>query len=480
MGAYLFLWGADKDHATQPHRQTEQRIGILTILAAVAYGAVAFLVIRPLFATPGLEGVSETSGWYLSHYFGDLIQIGSTAGDRFLSALVIFGPVFLLLRHGWRWLLPGLPVAIAMLLTTGPGGAYDYRYHHYAIVVPFIIMAAIDGTNHRVASQQAARVAGKRRSGRHWRGDLLVTTVSVLMFNVLLVDTPLNPFFWRGAPGEGLDPSVYGITERDRMKDQFLAEVETMIPPDAAIATSTMLAPHQINRKTVYNVRYSEDAGAEYLPLFLPLVDYVMADALFDFFKPIDDTSYGGGIAYERAAIGVVLRDPSFGLVAARDGLLLWERGASGAEVLVQDVTIITDTNASPLTMFGDHISLLDVQFEQPEQQRPNRLRVTFEWLLVGNTVLAQDYVAVSMLDGVAHNRMVHLPTYTLHPTSAWQPGQRIRETFDVDTSAIPSGEYSWRVGWYVLNNPYSYRTDERSLLPGSQALIIGTVRVGK
>jgi uncharacterized membrane protein len=481
MGAYLFLWGVGNHQATNKtssqQRQTERWIGILTTLVAIGYGAVAFLVVRPLFATPGLEGVNETSGWYLSHYFGELGEIGATFGDRLLSALVIFGPVFLLLGRGWRWLLPGLPIAFAMLITTGPGGAYDYRYHHYAIVVPFIIMAAIDSAGQMAASQQAARAAGKRRSGRNWRGDLVVSLVSVLFFNILLVDTPLNPFFWRANPGEGLDPSVYGITERDHVKDQFLAEAEARMPPDAPLVTSTMLAPHQINRETVYNIRYPEDSGAEYLPLFLPLVDYVMADALFDYYVPIDDTSYGGGVAYEREAIELVLRDPSFGLVAARDGLLLWERGASGDEVMVQQVEVVTEPSPGPLTMFGDKMSLIAMQFEQ---RTSDRLRVTFEWLVVGDTPPQQDYVAVSTLDGVEHNRIVHLPTYTLLPTSAWQPGQRIRETFDVDTSGIAPGEYHWRVGWYVLQSPYSYRTDERSLMPGSAAMIVGTVTVGK
>jgi uncharacterized membrane protein len=161
IGAVLFLWGQT---AGTSAKQQERRVGLLTSLLAICYGAVAFLVIRPLFATPGLAGMDKTSGWYLTHYFGELTEIWATLGDRVLSALVVFGPVFLIMGRGWRWLLPGLPVAFAMLLTTGPGGAYDFRYHHYALVVPFILMACIDGVTRQQNAEcrmQSAECSGE-------------------------------------------------------------------------------------------------------------------------------------------------------------------------------------------------------------------------------------------------------------------------------------------------------------------------------
>jgi len=485
IGAVFFLWGRRNNTTTQIQ---DRRAGLLTALLAICYGAVAFLVIRPLFATPGLAGMEKTSGWYLTHYFGELAEIWATLGDRLLSAMVVFGPVFLIIGRGWRWLLPGLPVAFAMLLTTGPGGAHDFRYHHYALVVPFILMACIDGVNR---AQEGSEVGGqesgiegeqstvggerskpRRRSGRNWRSDVMITLISVFIFNTLLVDTPLNPFFWIGMPGEGLDPSVYGITPRDTIKDNFLQDVD--LPPDAPLATSTLLAPHQINRETLYLVRYPEDPGAELLPMFLPLVDYVMADALFDYYIPIDETSYGGGVAYEREAIGLVMQDAAFQLVAARDGLLFFKRGASSQEVLEQDIEVLENVTSTPLTLFGDEISLLNATFTPRDGQR---LQATFDWFPVGAGP-AQNYVAVSELVGIEGNRIVHLPTYTLYPTSQWQPGQIIRERFDIDTSSIPAGTYNWRVGWYVLEHPYSYRTDERSILPGSSAMVVSKVTI--
>src|SRR5438128_2412279 len=143
IGAYMLLWGG------------RRRAGAATIIVAVAYGLLAFLVVRPLFAGPSV-GVAAASRGYTSYYFGQIAEIWDTLGDRLLSALVVFGPVLLVAWRGWRWLLPGMPIAIAALLTTGPGGAYDYRYHHYAVVVPFIVMATIAGVE---ASAKRARAS---------------------------------------------------------------------------------------------------------------------------------------------------------------------------------------------------------------------------------------------------------------------------------------------------------------------------------
>lgn len=476
MGLYLILWEQERFSG---EKTTLRTVGIATIGVAGAYGALAFLVVRPLFATHDTLGFSQTTGWYVSHYFGDLMAIVDTLGDRFLSFLVVFGPVFLVVWRGWRWLIPGIPVALAMLISTGPGGAYDFRYHHYALVVPFIVMATVDGVRRMrdASGQETPSTSGERRRTRrrrNWRADLLVTMVSVCLFNVLLVDTPLNPLFWVALPGTGLDPSVYGITPRDAVKDTFIATDE--VPPDAPIATSIFLAPHQANREFIYIVRYPEDPGAEFLPMFLPHVEYVMADALFDYFIPIDATSYGGGVSYERDAIGIVLNDPAFGLIKEHDGLLLFGRNAGEERQLMQQVEVLGPANLQTLTLFGDQISLLQNQFESLGN---NRVRATFDWVAVPPDGLSQDYVAVSVLEGVDDGRIVHLPTYALMPTSTWPAGQVVRETFDVDLSNLAPGRYAWKVGWYVLNHPYSYTTDERSLLPNSTPMIVGEVEVG-
>jgi hypothetical protein len=87
-------------------------------------------------------------------------------------------------------------------------------------------------------------------------------------------------------PGYGFDRSIYGVTPRDARLASFLA---TRVPPDAPLAASTFVATHLVNRETVYLVRYPFEARAERLPSLLPQVQYVLPDALFDWYLHLDD-----------------------------------------------------------------------------------------------------------------------------------------------------------------------------------------------
>jgi uncharacterized membrane protein len=468
IGVYAILWGG------------RRRAGILTAIAAICYGLLAFLVVRRMFA-PQVVGGSAASSGYVDYYFGQIGMIGATSGDRLLSALVVFGPALLVAWRGWRWLLPGLPVAAAALLTTGPGGAYDYRYHHYAVVVPFIIMAAIEGVAQLQVAGRRSQIAGaqgnpltiqKPRRGRSWRGDLGLTLAIVLIFTALLVDTPLNPLFWVAMPGQGRDPSAYGILPRDTVKDQFLEGV----PQYAPLAASNQLGPHLANRETLYLLRYpDEPEGPRRLPRSLTQVDYAVADALFDLYLPVDG-GYGGGLDGDRAAIGMLLRDPDFGLVAQRDGLLLFQRGAPPERVLSNTLALRSDDGASAEQTFGAQVALVRHTIAQTG---PRRLRASFTWRLTGDFGSVGRFVAVSRLEGLPEARIVHLPAYALLPSWEWRPGQLIQETFDVElpTGSAP-GRYTWRLGWYNIELPASYATDARSRLPGSHEVAIDSVAI--
>ncbi|MFQ3664085.1 MAG: DUF2079 domain-containing protein, partial [Chloroflexaceae bacterium] len=431
---------------------------------ATIYGTLIFAGLRPRFeAASGIHVANN----YVNHYFGALDTLGATLAPRLLNALVVLGPALFLAWRGWRWLLMAAPLIGAVLISTGPGEGYQYVYHHYALAVPFIVMAVIDGAarlrNAAVAAPPGAKL-------RRWRADLVFTTVIVGLTATLLVDQPLNPTFWMGLPGRGLDPSAYGLTARDRLKDRFLA---THAPPPAApIAASMFLAPRLADRETLYVVRYPDDPGGERLPALLPQVDYVLADALFDW-RTVDGDTILGGPAYERAEIALLLRDPAFGLTVAEDGLLRFERNP--AAPLTQMVEV-APTNDLPeqIAYFGP-IRLLGAAVE-PLGGR--RYQASFAWMATEGLPTDRSLIPVSILDGV-EGRIVHLPTFALMPTAEWATGTIIREQFDLELPAdLPAGSYTWRVGWYDPAHPEAYATDERSQFMDAAPAAVAVIEV--
>lgn len=435
-----------------------RRAAVVTTTAGVVYGFVAFAIIRPLFTTAQTSSAHRGLS-YLSFYFGQMSELLGTWDQRMISALVVFGPALFLAWRGWRWLLPAAPIALAALLSTGPGGAYDYRYHHYALVVPFVIRAVIAGAA-QMKHAQERRVSigfGARRSARTWRGDVILTLLCVALLNVALVDTPLNPLFWLRLPGQGLDAAVYGRIPRDALKDQFVGEV----PPTAPLAASNFLAPHLVNRDTLYLLRYPDEPTAGRLAGYLPQVQIAVADALFDFVTPLDDGSFAGGIDYDADAIRQLLQAPGWSLTTARDGLLRFER-TNNRPGLQQSIQQVTDS-APAQAQFGNGIDLVRSTIT-PDATNPRRFHANFRWRVTSAFDPSRQLVAVSTFGDDTTSRIVHLPSYVLQPTSTWQPGQVWEEQFDLELpAALPPGQATWRTAWYDVSNPFAPSTDERS-----------------
>jgi uncharacterized membrane protein len=456
IGAYLWLWGG------------QRRAGTWTMIVAVTYGAVVFFGLRQLFVVTPTVTAQILATNYINFYFGAPQQIWLTLPERLGNMLVVFGPALFLAWRGWRWLLPAAPLTLAVLVSTGPGGVYYYAYHHYAMVVPFVVMAIIDGAARlRAGAAQAPTGSVVRR----WQPDLVFTTMIVVLCCALLVDQPLNPLFWLAPPGRGLDSAVYGVIARDGLKDRLLAE---HAPPRAPIAASMFLAPRLVDRDLLYLVRYPDDSGGRRLPSLLPQVDYVLADALFDWRRVIDGAVVGGP-AYEQVEIGIALRDPAFGLVLARDGLLLFQRGAPPEAVLAQQAEVVPTVALPPQPASFGPIRLLGAEVTHMDGRR---YRASFAWTADEALPANRALIAVSSLAGVEGARMVHLPSFALLPTPERQAGVIVEERFEVELPAgLPPGRYEWRVSWHDPAHPAAYTTDQRSMI-GAAPVAIAEIEV--
>ncbi len=461
IGGWLFLHG-------------ERRYGAFTILLAGVWGGLAFFVLRPWLTPPEAAVVQSSALGYLEFYFGQLLQgLSGTLLVRVLTGAVVLVPALWLGAYAWDWALLALAIILPVLASNGPGPSYDYRYHHYALAVPLILSAVVYGAA-RFRQCALLRAQSLEQSTRRlflWRLAVGVTVLLTIASNSLFVDTPLRAQFWQNLPGQGVHEWVYGRTSRDAFKDRWLSQ---FVPAEAPLISSSYLAPHVVNRSVLYLFQYPDSSLDVSDPIHLAgrlkRVEYALVDGLFDYAVIFSPEVFRGGLMYDMPAITTLLQDPAFGLVAMQDGLLLFEREPAPEEILLQQVTVFTPTVTPAVSAtFGEHISLVSVELQTVER---NLWRLRFDWMINRPLAAETPLVAVTRLEGTEHLRLLHLPTAALCPTSIWQPGQVVREEFEVRLpTSLPPGRYTLWTGWYDTASPFAYATDSRSRV-GEEAAI--------
>ena len=442
--------------------QGKRRVGLGTIAAAFAWGATAFFLVKPWFASRyGLPVQSYDS--YAGYYFGKtLATLGATWAERLLMGLLVLLPLLPAAKAApWHFLTVALSIA-PVLLSSSPGPSYSYKYHHYALTIPFIVMTILAAaeTMRRRGEQLAAFPA--------WRVFLLTMLIITVGLNIELSDTPLSPAFWRAEYGHGLDPWKYGRTSRDEVKDAFLRP----IPDDAALFATNFLAPHLVNRATLCTMIPAAPPPPPDYEERLLAVDEAVFDALFDYNV---STPVTGLVAIPATYLRRYLDQPEWQVVAADDGLVLLQREAPPDEVLPQSVTHTLAT-APPVQrrLLGEGVSLVQAEIAPLGGRR-------FAWRTVWYAEEGEQarppLFAVSHLQGVENGRILHLPTLALYPCEEWEAGSLITETFTVVIpDRIPAGRYEVAVGLYRLDDPFAYATDERSRL--GDLVPIGSIEV--
>lgn len=439
------------------HLPNRRRLGLLVCAVATLYGLFTLFAIRPYFATAATH---DTSG-YANYYFGTITSIGVIGVlDRVLNVLAVLTPSAFLWWRALPTAAPAFAIIGPALLSTGPGAAYAWSYHHYAAAVPFVIAGSVVGAAHLV--EQTKNVRLRRRNAA---AVGIIFLGASFLFHFGLNDTPLGLTFWRSAPGFGLSSGSYGRTSRDALKDRWLAEA---VPSGVPLAASNFLAPHLFKRDTLFLVRYPDEPRSERLAQILPQVELAIPDALFDFVQGSGD-GFVGGVAYDVDAIRQLLQAPTWGLTAARDGLLRFEREPQPEQVLQQRIARVADSSAAE-ARFADAIELVQSRIEPLGE---GRYRSTFRWRALRDFQPHEQFVAVSVLTGLPHSRMVHLPSYALEPTTTWRAGDVWEEQSEVQVPADVAGSYAWHVGWYDTRNLYAGETDARSRIGAEVAITV-------
>jgi uncharacterized membrane protein len=431
--------------------QGQHRDGLITFLLATGWGVIAYFIIRPMFSASNITEVGFMSViGYFQFYFGSLLRdLPSSIILRIFMALIIFLPAILIARRAFLWSLPGVGVGLVALLNAY-GGSYDYRTHHYALVVPFLIGAIIFGTEKIQYNQFKKTINKKKNTLFNWIVPVKFTLLTTIILNILLVDTPINPRFLSIPPLFALNGTKFDNPLRDRFKDQWLVN---NIPGYSSIAASAPLMAHLTNREYIYSV--------DYLSELLNKIDYAIPDALMDHNYHLRQKPHEG-VLYDAKAINTLLNSNDFGLVASQDGLLLFQKNPPIDKVLLQRVEVYqTVQTPTVIANFNQTIGLTQFKISLLGGRR---FRFQYDWILISPLEISKPLFAITRLEGINNGRIVHLPTEVMRPTETWKMGQVIREVFDVQLSQdIPSGQYTMWIGWYDSGNIYAYYTDARS-----------------
>lgn len=446
--------------------QGKRKAGFWTALSAAAWGAFAFFVVRSIFAPEGIVAEAQSTALgYLSFYFSSMLEGLKTGSlSRTIVAVIVFLPAIWLGFRSPSWLIPAGAVAIPALLSNGPGPSYYYGYHHYALAVPFLVMAILDGAAVMKAKQQIwlHGPEKERKKTLGWKVWVGVTLFVILALDAMFVNIPLNPGFWKT---QRYDPNFYARTERDRFKDGWL---ERVVPDGAPISASPFMAAHLTQREILF---LTDNPDAD-----LNLVDYFIVDGLFDYASYFNGELSTGGVIYDLGAILTIMENPDFQWVDARDGLLLYQRDANPDEILYQSAQTQTLTSETVMDL-GGGIGLIGCEIEP----RGNyNYRVRCRWTAVETLEDQPLYLAVSRLEGPGDTRIariLHLPTLTSAQTTSWKEGEIIIEEFDVRLPQdLTAGNYEIWTSWYNTSDPYAAFTDERARV--GLEIQIGTITV--
>jgi hypothetical protein len=295
-------------------------------------------------------------------------------------------------------------------------------------VVPFLIAGMIYGAEglQNGGGSVLFKEAGRKRS---WEKDAVFSIVLAGLFSLVFVPTPQSIL----ARALGIQNSTFRVTSRDRFVKAWLRE---HVPEGAPLMADSYLAPHLVNRETLYSNYYTDGPGylrGEQLERALAEVDYVALDA-FSVYARIDAVT-----------ITAALESPDFELQQAQDGLLLFGRGKNGLE---QEIHVTPQVSSGPyLAAFGDAIGLVDFAIDEIG---PGRYRFRFDWAALKALNEIPERMAITRLAGVENASIVHLPGMALLPTAEWPVGKVVREEFEFEApEGLEPGRYILSTAWY-------------------------------
>jgi uncharacterized membrane protein len=369
------------------------RLGWAVVGIALLYFLVAFFVVIPLNnptgASPYLSRYDQLGSSPVEVVKTLLTEPGKAFPAEALPAKLLylrelFAPVAFLAWLSPLTLLPALPDLVINLLSS-----YEPMYsggsHYSAVIIPFIIIASIDGL--ALLGTLIARFT--------------IRAVQPFFYAVSGVVLVLSVFSYYNSVVLPLSDNFPTVTDHHRLLPEILAN----LPPDAAVSASTTLNPHVSRRQRLY--LFPDYQEAEYV-----LVDVTASP------HPLDYAAFHWRVT-------ALLNGGEWGWIAAKDGYLLLKRGEPNRPLPPEFFTFTRprDTRIErPLSAtFGENIQLLGFSLAPGEvlHQRDGgaRLRLFFR----ANGRVARDYLVG--ITAVANGEQVSAQYWW--PATLWYPMTR-------------------------------------------------------
>lgn len=460
-------------------------LGLTWAIVGLTWSLASIFMVIPYFR----GGASDTMSRYawLGNTVPDMLRSIFTQPGIILDHLLI--PyrrqllVKLLLPLGFLSLLSPAPLLVGVpaltynMLSETPSQSSIY-FQYLAPVIPFIIIAAIQGAS-RIQSWIP-------RDRARW---VLTAWIGLGLFLAWVWDNPFtkiieSPYF----PVYGIEP----VSDRGAF-DQARA----LLPPEAPVATMMAYAPHLSLRPDLH--LFYDRSKLQERAFGFPQTEYLLlnlADLRWGvnarFFYSAIETAigqYGYEALYANQDVVLLQQtdepQPLTGAVLSRVIELLDSGGkyAPAAQETIDwmgrqwIVNQLPETASDQSAQFEDGITLLG--YEAPSEREAGQpLCVTLYWQ--AGSAVAEDYTVflhLAAADGFVQAQRDTLPVFGFYPTSGWQSGEIVADMHCLQPHpGLAHGQYDLITGLY---NP---ETGERLLLANSEdnALLLGHVQLGK
>ncbi len=391
--------------------QHDWRVGLTAISLGVTWFIVAVYIMIPHYNPEGESPYLAAYGYLGGGPFGilkglltrpDLVISNLFIKDKALYLWGLLAPVAFFSLLAPQVLLLFAPTLAINLLSTKSEFYTLEKFHYAAPLVPFVVLSAILGIDYLVV-HLSPRLGVKRQT-------LLYLASALVLISTLLYHR-----------GHGFTPLAAGfqiprVTSHHRLAKELMA----LIPEGAIVSAQSRLNPHLSRRPKIYMFPKVEDA------------EYVFFDVSADSW-PIHPND-------QKRLFDTLLGEEGFGILAAKEGYILLQRGLSHAQELPEgfyDFGRVKEPQIEyPMVIdFGDSLRLLGFNLLQKEGMSS----LTLYWRAL--MPLQWDYRIYPFFYD-EEGRIIEDTTLRPMTTALWYPTSRWKVGEIVKTETLP-----WDVG---------------------------------